>query len=226
MEKDLTKLEEELEFVDLDKKDKEAVINVYRSWKTCFDYQIIISNIRNPNKRTRVDIKDSVYIDGVETYKNISKRSTIFFSECENLNISLISKVNHVIIERSNNINLKTFGGIIGGIDVLHSRNINFIVTKEDIFYISFGDVYMSNTYIDKSLALNTLISTLQCNSLNFVHMIDSILENVKYVTNTSIFGGLYMMMFIKNDTGLVELHYFHRTTEGRTSNGIIYPTK
>jgi len=57
---------------------------------------------------------------------------------------------------------------------------------------MSFGEVHTSNTYIDKSLALNTLISTLQCNSINFIHMINDILENVKYLDFDKSIDRLY----------------------------------
>lgn len=227
METDLKKLEDELDFVDLSNYEKEKIINVYKSWRTCFNSQIIITDIQNKNKRSYIKISSSVYIDGIKTFDNISRRSTLFFSNCENLNIILLGKVNHVIIENSRNITLKSTCGIIGGIDVLHSNNLNFIVVGQDIFYMSFGEVNTSNTYIDKSLALNTLISTLHCSSIDFVHMIDEILENKKYITNSSILGGLYMMMFFKNNlNGTLELHYIYQDNESRQNKGIIYPIK
>lgn len=225
METDLKKLENELDLVDIPDFDKKKVINVFKSWKTCYNNQIIIDDISNMNRKSIIKIDDKVVIDGVEIYKNISKKSTIFFSNCENLNILLLNKINHVVIENCKNVNFKSTSGIIGGIDVLHSQNMNFIIINQDVFYMSFGGVSTSNIYIDKSLALNTLLSTLHCNRINFVNMVDEILENVKYITNSSLLSGFYMMMFVENDvTGVYELHYIYKDNEGNQTKGIIYP--
>lgn len=225
MEKDLRQLEDELDLKDFTVPVKSMAINVFKSWKTCFNNQIIITDIKNKNKRTNIKIYNNILIDGIETFKDISTRSTILFSNCDNLNIIVLNKINHIVIENSNNINLKSTAGIIGGIDALHSKNINLIITNRDIFYMSFGEVSTSNTYIDKSLALNTLISTLDCNAINFVLTIDDILENVKYLTNISLFSGFNIMMFINNNlTNIMELHYINKENNNSRHNGIIYP--
>lgn len=225
MEDDLKKLEDELSLIDLRKDEKEKITNIYKSWRNCLSNQIMITDIVNKSKRSNVIINNSVYIDGIKIYDNITTRSTLFFSNCKNLYIILLGKVKHVIIENSKNIIFKSTCGIIGGIDVLHSKNINFYIIGQDIYYMSFGEVNACNTYIDKSLALNTLISTLHCNKINFVHLIDEILENKKYITNNSLFSGLYMMMFLKNNSdNVLELHYVYQDNENK-NKGIIYPT-
>lgn len=225
MEIDLRRLEEELEFVDITESAKEKYINVYKSWKTCYNNQIMITNIKSITERTFIEVNESIFINGTETHKDISLRSTLFFSNCENVNILLHNKVNHVFIEKSKNITLKTMAGIIGGIDVLHSDNINFIVVNQDVFYMSFADVRIGNTYIDKSLSLNTLISTLHCHYINFVHMINNILEKSKYITNVSLFGGFYLMFFKNGDNGIFELQYVYQENNNKQNIGIIYPT-
>lgn len=204
---------------NLDKSDDDMFINIFKSWKTCLDNHITITDIKYDNK-VNVSINDNIYINDIETYKNISKTSSIFISNCNNLDIFLSKKINHIIIENCINVNLEVASGIISGIDVLHSENINIIITNEDIFYLSFGEVLKSYIYIDKSLALNTLINTLHCNTTNFI-LINGILDKVKYLTNTSLFSGFNMMMFIYNDdTSTFELHYFNQN-----SKGIIYPS-
>lgn len=216
METDLEKLIKELEF---DNSKKETIINVYKSWKTCHNNQVMVSHIKHGN----ITVNDSIYIDTVEgtteTFKDISNKSTLFFSNCENVNILLCNKINHVIIENSKHINIECISGIIGGIDILHSNNISIIVINQDIYYMGFGHADTCDTYIDKSLTLNTLISTIHCNYINFVHLVNEMLENIKYVTNTSVFGGLYIMFFEKN-----ELHYIYKDGNNRHVTGIIYP--
>jgi hypothetical protein len=226
MEKDLKQLENELDFSELDDYNRERVINVFKSWKMCCRNQVVISNVKDQTKKkTLVRIDDCIYIDGIKTHENISSKSTIFFSNCADLNILILNKINHIIIEKSDNINLKSTSGIIGGIDTLHSNNINIIVINKDVFYISFGEVSSSCTYIDRSLALNTLISTLECYSINFVFTINELIEKVKYITNLSLFSGFSMMMFIKNEvTGIFELHYINQDSENSQHKGIIYP--
>ena len=223
METDLKNLNNELEFVD--DSDRDGIINVYKSWKTSLNRHIMITDIIKTKMRTYIKVDSSVYIDGVETFKNISNKSTLFISNCQNVNIILLNKINHVIIENSKNVTLKSTRGIIGGIDVLHSQNINFIVINQDIFYISLGEVSTSNIYIDKLLSLNTLISTLNSSCINFIHMVDEFIERAKFVTNNSILGGLYIMMFFKNDIDIFELHYIYQDCENRQREGIITPT-
>lgn len=214
-------MEEQLNSIEIPDQEKEMIINVYRSWKSCYDNNIIIQNI-NYNHSANIKISKSIYINGIETYTNITSKSRIFFSNCSNISILVLNKINNIIIENCKNINLKTTSGIIGGIDVLHSSNINFVVSKKDVYHISFGDVYKSNTFIEKSLALNTLINTIRCNTINFILMFNEILEKIKYYTNNSLFEEYYLMIFHKPmDSNMVELRYINQNGQ----EGIIQAT-
>lgn len=218
MEPDLQRLNDEMELFDFDKSSREMITNVYSSWKKCLDNQIIISDLKN----VVIRIDDRLHIDGVETHRDISQKSTLLFSACENVNILVLNKVNHVIVERSHDVNLKSVAGIIGGIDVLHSTNVNLLVTKRDIFYMGFGTATRCNAYIEEPLTLNTLISTLECSNINFISMIDNLSVLGKYVTNRTLFNGFNLYMFIANaTTGILELHYLAQLSG---SKGIIYP--
>jgi hypothetical protein len=205
-------MEQELKTLDdLHDVDKEYYVNVFKSWKTCFDRHVSVNAVKGQD----IHVRDEIYIDGRKSFDNISSSSTIFFSNCENINILLSRKVNHIIIDNCCNVNLKVTSGIISGIDVLHSQNINLIVTNKDIFYMSFGDVSKSNIYIDKPLALNTSINTLHCNITNFI------LERFRYLANVSIFSGFNAMAFIQNSSSnTFELHCVNQDND----EGIIYP--
>lgn len=217
MEAELEKLNDELTLQELPDEEKVYVVNIYKNWKTCFQNQIMITDI----SRTNVKINDNVQINGKDIHKNISKKSTIFLSNCSDLNVLMLNKVNHVIIENCKNINFKTTSGIIGGIDILRSSNVNLVVVNQDIFYIGFGGVYKGNILIEKSLALNTVIRTLECNIINFALMLNEVLKIGKYLTNASLFSGLHTMMFMKNKlTDTLELHYLDGINKG-----IIYPS-
>ena len=184
-----------------------AIFNVFKSWKACLDNQIIISNQKAPSF---IKIDDNIMINGVEMHTDISNKSTILFSSCENLNIYVGKKINHIIIERSNNINLKFVSGLIGGIDVLHSNNINFDIINQDIFYISFGAVSKANMHIEARLALNTLISSLHTSYLTFI------VDKHRYITNLPFYEDLCMLMFIENElTNNTELHYLGNSCKG-----------
>lgn len=223
MEADLEKLNDELALQELPDEEKVYVINIYKNWKTCFQNQIMITDIKGARTGTRTNIKinDNIQLNGKDIHKNISRKSTIFFSNCSDLNVLMLNKVNHVIIENCKNINFKTTSGIIGGIDILRSSNVNLVVTNRDIFYIGFGGVYQGNIFIEKSLALNTVIRTLECNIINFALMLNEVLKIGKYLTNASLFSGLHTMMFIKNKlTDTLELHYLDGINKE-----IIYPS-
>jgi hypothetical protein len=221
MEKGLDNLNNELEQLDIDDSDKDKIRNVYKSWKTCKDNQIILSDLKSCNIRIDADL----YVDNTVRYTNISKKSSILFSNCQNININVMNKVNHILIEKSKNINLKTVAGIIGGIDVLHSQNVNMVITNQDIHCMSLGDVSCCNAYIDRALASNTFISTLHCHIVNFIltsawgshsHEAPRV-----YNTNTSLMSGFNVFVFVANAiTNTFELHFV-----SRDSKGTIYPT-
>lgn len=168
-------------------------INIYKSWKKCLNNRIIIADIHSGT----IDVSDYIYINGESTADKVSNKTTIFITECSDLNINISSKINRFIIEKSMYISSRIINGIIAGIDVLHCKNINFNITNNNVFYLGFGGVSKSNTFIDQDIAINTLISTIDCNIINFIIHID----NRQFCTNSSIFGEFNILFFEKNNT-------------------------
>ena len=197
-------------------KKNEILTNIYNSWKSCAKNYIIISHINNSD----IEIDNIISINGIQKYTNISKKTTILFSDCKELKIILSCKINHIIIENSESISMKISGGIIGGIDIIHSREINFMVIDKDIFYLSYGDSKVCNTYIEKDLSVNTLISTLNCLDINFLLVLNS--NIAKYETNKSLFGGFSLLMFTQDNMENVELHYLQEHDREKFSGKIL----
>ena len=69
MEDDLVKLYDELEnYKNITDKDKECIINVFKSWKKCKNNNIVISKI---DKKTNVRIDNNIIANSKVLHENV-----------------------------------------------------------------------------------------------------------------------------------------------------------
>jgi len=168
---EINKLNKEMNLLNLDEINKVHIRNIFKSWTICKNNFIIISNIENCD----IIVDNNCILINYEVYRrNINKKIRILFSNCKNLNILIFQKLNHILFEKCSNIKIKITAGIIGGIDVINCDNINFHITKKDIFYISYGDSNICTTCIDKDISLNTQVLANNCNEINLLLMSNS----------------------------------------------------
>lgn len=188
--------------------------NINKSWQICKNNYIFINDLCE----CTISVKNgAIYIDGDIKYTNVNMKTTVFFSGCENVSVSLYQKINHIILEKSSNVQMIISDGIIGGLDILHCKSVDFVVMNKDVFYISYGNSVSCNASLDKKISTNTLISTICCHEINFV-IVPSVFR-----TNSSLFSGMNLMAFVPCNSD-VELHYV-KTIDGCRYNGKITGT-
>lgn len=96
--------------------------------------------------------ENNIYLKNISNYdfnfkKLLSHSNTILISNCDNINISIKSKINKIIIQKCSNINIKV-SNMISGIEIVKSKDINIKIYKNK--NINCLQLYKSNIKINK----------------------------------------------------------------------------
>lgn len=201
---EISKLEDEIDELLLDNKEK--IIEQYRLYKECYNNKIFIDNLENKNIR----IKDNIYVlnkINEVLYEGVTNKSTIYFGNCNDITVVISAKVNHITLERCQNVNIKIIGGSVSGIDNIHCENISYIFDDNDIYFIDISNCINCNMYIPEAIATNTLIITLYSIGVNFFILNN---QNIKKVfrKNNNYLDTMGKYCF-KIDNGVLNLHNF-----------------
>jgi len=195
---------------------KTNLLNVFTSWYSCKSKHSYITNINN----SKINLNKQINIDGIlsnylseETELN---KITLFIEDCNNLEINISEKFNHLILLNCNNININIESGIISGIDILHSEYININVQFNKIYtinyqnsrfcIINFIDIFSS----DNQEINNCKIITYCCYDIVFNITNNLIYKHFK--TNMSLFSGM-IYFIIKNN---FDIDYIDRNGTGQ----------
>lgn len=158
---DVEKLKDELEFVNLSDDDKKKIIEQYILYKVCFSKKLFIDN----HSDTNIRIYDGVYkLDkGKKEYlfNEVKMDTSLHFTNCNNTTIIVGSKVNHITLEKCNNVSVKIIGGSITGIDTINCVDMNYMFDDNDIYFMDFSGSTTCNIYISEKIAANTTIITM-----------------------------------------------------------------
>jgi hypothetical protein len=167
-------------------KNNKIVENIIKSWNSCYSNHIYIENITNLN-----------YI-----YSEINTKKSLFISNCENMNIKLCEKINHIKILNCKNVLIEIKSGVISGISIFHSDNIivRIINKKIDLYELSFS----TNCCIvyDLFTGDNTYINTNYCYECSVI--ISDINTYIKHSTNKTLFSGIYYYLLKNTDLKLI----------------------
>jgi hypothetical protein len=223
------KLALELEELDITEEDRQQITKLYDSWSTCLSQRITIQNLAGHT----VFIGQILKIDNEILPNIITLKSTLYFQNCSNLKIKFDKKVNHITIENCVNIDLFIPSGSISGIDTLNSSKINVCAVDNNVYYLDIGKSKECQYWLDESIALNTLISSLNCFNIKFLTTtskdtdvdIDKTKDKTnckRFQTNMSIFGSNIWYEFAKVDSKLL-MKYISTDTATNTI-GEIYP--
>jgi hypothetical protein len=89
-----------------------------------------IENIYNTNiiLNNQINIFNNIY--NFEKDIETNKR-TIYFDKCNNLNIYINEKFNHILLVNCTNTNIYLSFGLISGLDVINCKNINININKK-----------------------------------------------------------------------------------------------
>jgi hypothetical protein len=211
----MQKLDEELENMDLDDITKENIINIYNSYMTVKNNHIYIEN----DHHDFIAIGRGIMMNNQKKNNIVDATKTIFLSNCSDIKIILGKKINHVIIEKCNNIAIRIMRGLISGIDIINSNNINLVIDDNNIYNLNCGKSNDCQCLIKSNIAVKTLISTLDCHNISLSINDPENRSNILFKTNESLFSGDMGLILYKFDEYNTRLLY---STNDQT--GEIYP--
>jgi hypothetical protein len=147
--------------------------NIFNSWKNCKNNQTIIENVSNLK-----------YIFQSETE---SIKKTLIIDRCYNLEISIVDKINHILILNSNNILLNLKNGLVSGLTLINTKNNTIKINNNNINYSELSNTENCNFIYDNISSNNSYINTYFSYNLNFI--INDTLIFKKFLTNQSLFS-------------------------------------
>lgn len=215
LEKKLKKLDDELDeysfnIRQLDDKEKQEIRDLYKLlWKT-YNHKIFIENLENINVR----VTDKIYT-GNELYidQEINEKTTLHFINCKNIRIIINGKVCHITLERCENLNLKTRGGAITGLDDINCKNINHVLENSSVYFLDVSNSEGCVFYISENNAPDTMISSYGSPDIKIITTCPTkgIIKN-KFIPILSFFEIYRLYSFEKSSNGLIELFYVTST--------------
>jgi hypothetical protein len=152
---------------------QEIFDNIFNSWKTCKNNQIIIENISNSKylfDRNEESIKKTLIID-----------------KCSYLNIDIVDKFNHILILNSNNIFINIKNSLVSGLTLINTKNNTIKIDNNYVNYYEISNTEDCIFIYDKISSNNSYINTIFSYNLNFI--ISDKYFFKKFITNQSLFS-------------------------------------
>jgi len=169
----------------------DLVQNIYTSWKKCKDNHTYIENVFDANIILDNHINISNIIYNFENIVETNKR-TIYIDKCNNLNIYINEKFNHILLVNCININIYLSFDLISGLDVINCKNVNIYINKK-IDYTEISNSEDCNYIYNIFNEDDTFINTNNCFNINLL------INNVNYLTNSSYFAEKKYFIINKN---------------------------
>ena len=211
----MQQLHEELENLDVNDSIKENIINIYNSYMTVKNNHIYIEN----DHHDFIAIGRGIMMNNQTKNNIVDSTKTIFLSNCSDIRIIFGKKINHIVIEKCNNIVIRIMRGLISGIDIINSTNINLVVDDDNIYNLNCGKSDNCECLIKKKIAETTLLSTIDCHNISLSVNDPENMSNIIFKTNESLFSssnGLILYKFEQNNNRLLY--------STNTQSGEIYP--
>jgi len=164
--KDFEQLKFELSALDISKIEYDYIIQQFTLWKKTNNNKIVLEDIIGLTKKINIIISDRLLIDGIDFGSNITNKTTIQLINCDNININIGHKINHLCTINCSFILLKINENIISGIDTINSNNIIHVVDKK-INFMDLSSSHKCKCVISNVIAPNTIIQTTE--SLDFL---------------------------------------------------------
>lgn len=125
--------------------------NIITSWTKCYNNHIFIENKNN----------ETIVIDGKD-----SNNKTFYIENTNNSAIYCNTKINHLVINKCNNINLFINSNFISGLDIFHSNNVYIFsnISGKSEYSLNFGENYTINfnaEELDITLCVNSIYNLL-----------------------------------------------------------------
>lgn len=207
--KRLLELKEELEKLDQDldnycwnvreltTDEKNDIKELYTLWKSCLNKKIVIDDLHNENIRVsnRITSRNNIIWD------DIKQHHSLYFTGCSDSTIIITTKVNHITLEDCKNINIRTTGGSISGIDVINCSNVTHIFESGSIYFMDISNTTECTFILSEKIAMDIMISTTNSYNLHFKTICDNtgVTKNT-YKTNMNIFQSYAIYSFHMNE--------------------------
>ena len=208
-DKDITDLEKDIEdycwnyreLADIEKQDIKAL---YLTWKKALNNKIIIEDIH----KTNIRVSDDIICNNKILWKNVSKENSLHFLNCSDITIVITPKVNHVTVERSQNINLRVVKGSISGLDLIKCDNVITVLNSGSTYFIDISTSNQCSFIFCESVAKNIMITTQNSHNINFKVVADlsGITKNV-YKINLGMFQEFRIYSFHLDDNEILGLY-------------------
>ena len=204
-------LQDELENLNLNDNIKESIINFYTSYLSVKNNHIFIED----KHHDIIAIGHRIIINNKIKNNLIDSTKTIFLSNCSNIKIILGKKINHLIIERCKNVKVIIMKGLISGLDIIHSSDVNIIINNDNIYNLSCGDSSDCDYKLKKDIASNTLFSTDNCHNINLIINDTENNSIILFKTNESLFTSSMGIIIYKFEEDNNILLYSMNNTNG-----------
>ncbi len=205
----ITELNDELEEYswnvrELSENEKEDIRNLYILWKTALNKKIVIDNVHNSNVR----ISNNVICDKKVLWEDVKPHHSFHFVDCSDITIVINPKVNHITLERCSNVNFRSTGGSISGIDIIRSTNVTSVFSSKSVKFIDISNATQCTFILSETIAKDIMITTTNSFNLNFRVISDAsgVTKNT-YKTNMNIFQDSTIYSFHSNDNDTLFLH-------------------
>ena len=191
----------EIDTAEIDITEIDIAENIFNSWLTCKNNHTYIENI----SETELIFSNNIKRDGkVYSYdKNIDTlKRTIYIENCDNLDVRLLDKFNHVVIVNSRNIIVRLENSLLSGLGVFGSKNVTVRVSNKKINYSEVSNSENCVFVFDSNSSENIYINTNLCYNTTFI--ITDFYIFKRFVTDESLFGAFEL--YHLNDMSLHKL--------------------
>jgi len=182
----------------------EDIVNtIFNSWSKCYNNHIFIEN--ENNKIIMINNKDDIH-------------KTYYIENSSNITCIINTKINHLIINKCDNIIIFINSILISGLDIFHSNTISINNNNNNNnnnnsisnFSINFGHTYILNINqfnVDLNLKLCiNIIYNLTINKLTVHYIYDT------YITCLNLFTIQTLYLYINNNDTIKCLDTFYGT--------------
>jgi len=209
LEEELGKLDQELDDYcwnvrELSTDERNDIKELYKMWKTCLNKKLIIDNIQNSNIR----ISDKILNGGKVLWEDVKRHHSLHFLNCENVTIVISEKVNHITLERCKNVNIRSTGGSVSGIDIIKCNNVTHIFESGKIYFMDISNTTQCSFILSEEIAKDIMITTTSSFNLNFKTICSQsgVVKN-RYKTNMNIFQSFAIYSFHTDDDDILSLY-------------------
>jgi len=141
--------------------ERQQIKNYYETLKKIHNNKIYIE------KKTNLDIRirntKIIVLQNMEVlHYGVDSKSTLYFENCSNMTIVVDDKAGHITLNRCCDVNIRTIGGSISGIDIFGCSKINAIFEKGSVYNIEIGDSEKIKIVLSVLISPKTQILTIR----------------------------------------------------------------